>query len=64
MGRLQRVLQSPRFEAVARIPVTGNVRHDDRELVIYRNLGPVAPSGSAIELDLPIIGRSINGRID
>jgi hypothetical protein len=64
MRRLQAVLQSPRFEAIARVPVTGNVPHDDRELVIYRNLGPVAPPGGAIELDLPIIGRSISGTIE
>ncbi|MBV8169477.1 MAG: 4-amino-4-deoxy-L-arabinose transferase, partial [Alphaproteobacteria bacterium] len=64
MRRLEAVLASPRFEAVARVPITGNVPHDDRELVIYRNLGPVAPPGGAIQLDLPIIGRSIEGKIE
>jgi hypothetical protein len=63
MQRLQTVLRSPRFEAVAHLPVPGNVPHQDRELVIYRNLGPVAPPGAAIQLDLPVIGRSIRGKL-
>ncbi len=63
MQRLQAVLRSPRFEEVARLPITGNVPHVDQELVVYRNLGPVAPPGAAIQLDLPIIGRSIGGTI-
>jgi 4-amino-4-deoxy-L-arabinose transferase-like glycosyltransferase len=63
MRRLQAVLRSSRFEAVARVPVTGNVPHPERELVIYRNRGPVAPPGAAIQLDLPIIGRSIEGKV-
>ncbi len=61
MRRLQAVLRSRRFEEVAHVELTGNVPHPDRELVIYRNLGPVAPPGAAIQLDLPIIGRSIRG---
>jgi hypothetical protein len=61
MRRFDAVLRSNRFEEVARLPVTGNVPHADRELVIYRNLGPVAPPGAAIQLDLPMIGRSIRG---
>jgi hypothetical protein len=63
MRRLQAVLRSSRFEEVVRVPITGNVPHDDRELVIYRNRGPVAPPGAAIQLDLPIIGRRIEGKL-
>jgi hypothetical protein len=49
---------------VALPPTPGNVPHPDRELVIYRNLGSVAPPGAAIQLELPVIGRTIRGRLE
>jgi 4-amino-4-deoxy-L-arabinose transferase-like glycosyltransferase len=64
MRRFESLLRSGRFEEVARVPVTGNVPHDDRELVIYRTRGPVAPPGETIQLDLPVIGRTIKGKVD
>ncbi len=64
MRRLQAVLRSARFEVVAHLPVTGNVPHQDQQLEIYRNRGPVAPPGAAIRLDLPIIGRSVSGKLE
>lgn len=63
MARLQDVLQSDQFEPVAKIVVNANVPSEDKELRIYRNTHPVAPGGSNLQLDLPIIGRSLGGQI-
>lgn len=63
MRRLQSALRSPRFEVVKRIPVTSNVPTEDRELVIYRNLGPVATGPIHLQLELPIIKRSVEGTV-
>ena len=61
MARLQAVLRSPRFEEVARIPVATNRPDEDKELRIYRNLGPVSDHPVRPDLDLPMIGRKIPG---
>ncbi|WP_372624183.1 ArnT family glycosyltransferase [Falsiroseomonas sp.] len=63
MDRLQRVLRSPRFVEVARIPVRSNQPEEDRELRIYRNTNEVAPAESRLSIDLPIIGRSVQGNV-
>jgi len=63
MRRLQSVLRSPRFEVVKRIFITSNVLTEDRELVIYRNLGPVATGPIHLQLELPIIKRSVEGTV-
>ncbi len=63
MARLAAVLASDRFEEVGRIAVAANVPTEDRELVIYRNRGPVAEGGARISIDLPIIGRSVEGTL-
>ncbi len=63
MARLQDVLRSDQFEPVAKIEVKANVPSEDKELRIYRNTHPVEPGGSDLQLDLPIIGRSLGGQI-
>lgn len=63
MKRFQAVLQSDQFVEVARFPVQTNKPEEDRELVIYRNRHEVAPAGSRLSVDLPIIGRSLEGNI-
>jgi hypothetical protein len=64
MARLQDVLRSDQFQPVATIAVHANVPlEEDKELRIYRNTHPVAPGGSNLQLDLPIIGRSLGGQI-
>lgn len=63
MARLQDVLRSDQFEPVATIEVRANVPSEDKELRIYRNTHPVEPGGSTLQLDLPIIGRSLGGQI-
>ena len=62
MARLQQVLRADGFEEVARIPIVANVPTEDKELRIYRNLHPAA-AGAALTINLPIIGRSIEGTV-
>lgn len=59
MQRFERVLASSQFKEVARIPTPANYNAHEKELVIYRNLGVVNQGPAQLELDLPIIGRSI-----
>lgn len=63
MARLQEVLRSDQFEPVARIAVKANIPLKDKELLIYRNTHPIEPGGSNLQLDLPIVGRSLGGQI-
>ena len=50
MAAFERVLASPRFEVVGRIPVTGPV--GERELVVYRNTGPLSDPPEPYEVGL------------
>lgn len=59
MQRFERVLGSRQFEEVARIPTPANFNAHEKELVIYRNLGPVREGSAQQEIDLPIIGSAI-----
>jgi hypothetical protein len=61
MARFQAVLRSPHFQEVARIPVVANVPTEDHTLVIYRNQGNVAAGPHIVDLQLPIIGRQVEG---
>ncbi len=61
MARLQDVLRSDHFIEVARIPVVANVPVEDQELRIYRNQHEIAPTTTPLVVDLPIIGRSVEG---
>lgn len=63
MGRLQEVLRSDHFEQVDSIPVRANLPVDDKELRIYRNTHPIPAGHSDLILNLPIIGRSVEGRV-
>lgn len=63
MKRFESVLQSRFFKEVARIKTVANYPASDRELVIYRNLGPLAKGPVNLELELPIINRSISGAV-
>ena len=63
MRRLQSVLRSNRFDVVKRITIRSNLPTEDREVVIYRNLGPVATGPIHLQLDLPIIKHSVEGTV-
>lgn len=59
MQRLERVLNSDRFERVAVVATPANFNAHEKELVVYRNLGNVQASSTETTIDLPIIGRKI-----
>ena len=59
MQRFERVLASSQFKEVARISTPANYNAHEKELVIYRNEGPVNKGPVRLQLDLPIIGRTI-----
>jgi hypothetical protein len=63
MQRLQRVLHSGQFEKIAVIPIVSNVNHTDRELEVYRKVGPAKSSREQIRMELPIIDTIIEGEI-
>jgi hypothetical protein len=62
MRRLQDVLRSDHFVEETQIPVVANVPTEDKMLRIYRN-PHAAPAGVALSINLPIIGRSIEGTV-
>jgi hypothetical protein len=59
MRRFERVVTSPQFEEVVRIPTLANYKAHEKELVIYRNLGPVGPKPEQLNIELRIINRQI-----
>jgi 4-amino-4-deoxy-L-arabinose transferase-like glycosyltransferase len=59
MQRFEKLLASSQFKEVARISTPANFNAHEKELVIYRNLGPVNQLAAPLDLDLPIIGRTI-----
>lgn len=60
MARLDEVLRSAQFEEVRRIPVTGPV--EERELVVYRNLGTLADPPANPSISLPAVGMTLSAR--
>lgn len=63
MARLQSVLRSAHFEEIARIPIRANIDVKDKELVVYRNLGPVAEGERRLSIKLPIINQKMEGTV-
>jgi hypothetical protein len=59
MQRFEKLLASSQFKEVARISTPANFNAHEKELVIYRNLGTVNQLAAPLDLDLPIIGRTI-----
>jgi hypothetical protein len=59
MRRFERVLGSAQFQEVMRIETPANHDAHEKELVIYRNLGNVSDGNSSMQIELPIIGRTI-----
>lgn len=59
MQRFERVIASDQFEEVARIKTPANYPAHEKELVVYRNKHPLKKGEGQLEIDLPIIGRTI-----
>ena len=62
MARLETVLRSPHFVEVMQLPIVANVPTSDKRLRIYRNAGEVNPHPGPFDVELPIIGRTLNGK--
>jgi hypothetical protein len=62
MRRFEAVLASAEFERVERFATPANFPAHEKELVIYRNKGPVAKRPEGFQIELPIIGRKIEGK--
>lgn len=61
MRRLQRVLKSDRFTEVGRIETRANYPVSDRVLVIYRSNTEPGATKRGMDIELPIINRTIPG---
>ena len=59
MASLQRVLNSEHFTEVGRIATQANYPVSDKLLVIYRNNGRVSGTAKGMDIELPIIQRTI-----
>lgn len=64
MRRFEAVLQSPQFVEVQRIATPANYPAHEKELVIYENLAPIAAGPIHLQIDLPIINRTINSTLE
>ena len=60
MKLLQTLLESDQFEEIQRFKMEANYNADEKELVIYRNLGDVAAGPINIKNELSLIGRTIS----
>ena len=60
MKLLQTLLESDQFEEIQRFKMEANYNADEKELVIYRNLGDVAAGPIKIKNELSLIGRTIS----
>jgi len=63
MARLSAVVHRPDFERVATFDITGTARHSDNRIEIYKPTYPVEQTHRALQLQLPIIGDSIKGKV-
>ena len=61
MKRFQAVLNGPQFRPVRRFPMNANYAGQERELVVYQNLGRLPPGPVSIENELPIIDSKVAG---
>lgn len=60
MQRFEKLLASQQFQKVAQFETLANFNAQDKQLVIYKNMGPVSSEKNNIEIELPMIGRTIN----
>lgn len=63
MKRLENVLNGPHFERVRTFAMDANYNAQEKELVVYRNLGEVARGPVDLNIELPAIGRKISGAV-
>lgn len=64
MRRFEAVLQSPPFVQVHRIPTPANYPAHEKELIIYENLAPVSAEPLDLQIELPMINRTLQSTIE
>ena len=64
MRRFEAVLKTPQFVEVQRIPTPANYLAHEKELVIYENLAPINTTPIDLQIELPMINRTINSRVE
>ena len=64
MRRFEAVLKTPQFVEVQRIPTPANYLAHEKELVIYENLAPINTAPIDLQIELPMINRTINSRVE
>jgi hypothetical protein len=63
MRRFENVLHGAHFWPVRRFETPANYHAQEKELVVYRNLGRVAHGPVKLNIELPMIGRTISSTI-
>jgi Dolichyl-phosphate-mannose-protein mannosyltransferase len=63
MQMLAAILHQDQFKLLAKMPILSNRYHDDQQLEIYQNLGPVSREKSLLKVELPVSGISVEGRV-
>jgi hypothetical protein len=61
MNQLELLLNGPHFRRLRRFPMHANYHAQEKELVVYQNLDKVASGRIRIQINVPTIGRAING---
>ncbi len=63
MEKFDNLLHSSHFREVHRILIASNVPTQDKVLRIFKNQNPINPNAQGIELDLPMIGQQVHGKL-
>jgi len=61
MKRLEEVLHSDHFKQVRSFPMKANYHAQESEIVVYKNLGHVAQGPINLNIEIPMINRTISG---
>jgi hypothetical protein len=61
MKRLEDVLHSDHFQEIRRFSMRANYPAQESELVVYKNLGHVARGPINLDIDIPMINRTVSG---
>jgi Dolichyl-phosphate-mannose-protein mannosyltransferase len=63
MRMLVGILHQDQFKLLTTIPVVSNREHDESQLEVYQNLGPVSEGKNLMRIDLPAYGITVQGKV-
>jgi 4-amino-4-deoxy-L-arabinose transferase-like glycosyltransferase len=63
MRRFEAVLHSSHFREVRRFAMLANYPAQEKEIVVYRNLGHVAEGPIRLDIEIPMINRTVSGSV-